>query len=520
MSINFTLLYLFAAIAASLPISFYAWRNPHTRGSRAFAAACLISTAWMTGEFVARLGASFETKWAGEIIRFFGVTTMPVAMLVFARRYCGRDIDARSVRLLLIVPLVSWLMMMTNSSHELFFKGVSFADAAAPLEFKYGAYFWLVHLPFSYAILAVCLATILVESSRASRHYRKQILLLFVSFSIPLIVNALGIFGFIGTYTAQSFPLFFSIMAYAIFRHQFLGSNPIAYETVFQTIRDGVLILDRHDVVRDINPAAAAASIGRKPAQIVGLHVREAFKDWRAVVELYDRNPFELGEVEVELFGSTHYLLVDSTPLAAHTAAENSEGRIITIRDNTDRHLQQLSLESWAFHDSLTRLANRRKFEEEVIRAIERASESGESLAILYFDLNRFKAVNDTLGHAAGDELLKYVAARVASILRKPDLLARLGGDEFALLLNDCGEDGVHLVVERLLDNVRRPFAVGEHTLVADLSIGAAFYPRDGETLTDLLRAADQAMYRAKQTGGGLALRPAIESRAPAVLPM
>lgn len=111
--------------------------------------------------------------------------------------------------------------------------------------------------------------------------------------------------------------------------------------------------------------------------------------------------------------------------------------------------------------------------------------------------------VNDTLGHEVGDELLKYVAARVASILRKPDILARLGGDEFAILLHNCDENGVDLVVERVLDNVQRPFKVGENTLIAELSIGAAYYPQNGRNLSELLRHADSAMYRAKQNGGG-----------------
>lgn len=500
MSIQFTSVYLLAAIVVSVFISVYAWRTPQTRGSRAFAVACLISTVWMMGEVVARLGTSYDEQWAGEIVRFVGVTMMPVAMLVFARRYCGREIKARRIALLCIVPLVSWLTMVTNPLHGLFFKNVQAVGAGLPLTLTYGSYFWYVHLPYSYTILAVCLATILIELSRASRHYRKQLLLLFVSFCIPLVVNILGILDLIGTYTPHSFPVFFSIMAYAIFRHQFLGSNPIAYETVFQTIRDGVLILDRHDVIRDINPAAAR-SVGKKPAQIVGLHVREAFKDWRAVVEIYEANPMQLGEVEIEMFGSTHYLLVDSTPLAADSN-DLSEGRIVTIRDNTDRHLRHLSLETMAFHDSLTRLANRRKFEEEAIRAIERAAVSGKPLAILYFDLNRFKVVNDTLGHDAGDELLKHVATRVATLLRQPDFLARLGGDEFALLLNDCDRQDAELVAERMLDAVRQPFRFGEHTLAADLSIGAAHYPHNGETLDELLRFADAAMYRVKQNGG------------------
>ena len=127
-------------------------------------------------------------------------------------------------------------------------------------------------------------------------------------------------------------------------------------------------------------------------------------------------------------------------------------------------------------------------------------------MSILYFDLNRFKSVNDRFGHHIGDELLKYVAARVASVLRKPDVLARVGGDEFAILLHNCNEIGVELVVKRMLENVQRPFIVGENTLVAELSIGAAIYPLHGNNLDDLLRHADIAMYQAKQVGGGLSL--------------
>ena len=108
------------------------------------------------------------------------------------------------------------------------------------------------------------------------------------------------------------------------------------------------------------------------------------------------------------------------------------------------------------------------------------------------------------MGHDVGDELLKYVAARVASTLRKPDLLARLGGDEFAVLLHNCTEKEIELVAGRILKNLQEPFTVKDHTLVADLSIGASIYPKHGEELNQLLRRADSAMYQAKADGGGL----------------
>lgn len=494
MPFQFTVLYLLVAIVVSAVISFHAWRNTQTRGNRAFAAACITAIPWILGEMLAVSSSTLEWQWAAEILRYFGITVLPGVLYVFIRQYCGRELIGKHAGWLVPFPLFSWLMVITNPWHHLFFRTVSF-EPGLRLELEYGSYFWFVHLPYSYGLLVICIHTIMSEFSRASRHHRRQILFLLVSICLPISVNVLGVLGVIGKYSAQSFPIFFSIMAYAMFRHKFLGSNPIAYETVFKSIIDGVLILDRHDVIQDINPAAAMG-LGKLPSQIVGLHVRDAFTGWPAAVELYDQKPIDLGELEIQLFGSTRYLLIDSVGILASDG--RNEGRIITIRDITDRHRQKLSLEAMAFHDPLTRLANRRKFQEEVERAITQAEGRQEPFAILYFDLNRFKVVNDTLGHETGDELLKYVAARVASTLRKPDLLARLGGDEFALLLHNCDENGADIVLDRLIDNVQRPFRVGNNTLIAELSVGAAYYPKDGDDLTQLLRIADSQMYRAK----------------------
>lgn len=499
---NYIIIYLILAIIVSSVINAYAWKNRKTRGSKAFAAACSVAIIWMAGDIIGRW---CETLWGdslGEVFRFFAAPILPAILLIFIYQYCGKELGSRTIKYLFIIPAISWVMMITNSWHNLFFISIIFVKNSPPI-FEYGIYFWLIHLPYSYGLMVLGFYTVLKELSRASRHYRKELSLLLISLFIPFFVNVLLTLKLIGNYTPLSFPIFFSIMAYAIYRHQFLGSNPIGYEAVFKTIRDGVLILDRFDVIRDINPAAAKG-LQKEPSEVIGTFVRDAFVNWESAVRLYDQNPVNLGEIEVTLFGSTRYLAIESTPLATSNGVY--EGRIVTIRDITDKHQHQLSLEALAFHDPLTRVANRRKFQEEVELAIEKSNETNQTFALLYFDLNRFKVVNDTLGHEVGDELLKYVAARVASILRKPDILARLGGDEFALLLHNCHEHGVDLVVERMLDNVQKPFKVGENTLIADLSIGAAYYPQNGKNLTELLRYADSAMYRAKQNGGGLYL--------------
>lgn len=162
---------------------------------------------------------------------------------------------------------------------------------------------------------------------------------------------------------------------------------------------------------------------------------------------------------------------------------------------------KQLELEA-ARHDALTGLPNRVIFHEHLKRSFEAAKRSPLLLAVLFIDLDKFKPVNDSLGHEAGDELLKTVAERLGQGIRGSDVAARLGGDEFAVIL-----DGLHskeeawIIANRLLEALQRPFALQAGEVRIGGSIGMAFYPGDGDNPTALLKSADMAMYRAKSEG-------------------
>jgi diguanylate cyclase (GGDEF)-like protein/PAS domain S-box-containing protein len=485
-------------------IAVYSWRQRTSRACRTFAVLIFVTIIWTIGDIVSHLTDSYSGQWFGEILRYLGGTPLPVALLVFVYRYCGKHISRQAIIYLGILPAVSLLLMITNDLHHIFFVTTEVGYPHS-LKVKYGLFFWAVHLPYCYGLMLVSLATVVLEISRVSRHYRTQIIMLFAALLIPFVANILAISGVFGrvSLSTMSFPITFVLIALAMFRFKFLASNPIAYETVFQTIRDGVIILDHEDIIRDIN-AAAILRFNKKPPAIVGRRLHHAFSDNPEFVANYEERKQQEENIDMTITNAERYIALDVTPMFAPDGTLS--GRIVTLHDVTDRKNQQKSLETMAFHDPLTRLANRRKFEEETERAMQQTWESGKHFAILYFDLNRFKTVNDTLGHDVGDELLKYVAARISSILRKPDLLARMGGDEFAVLLHDTDEIGVERVVERMLTSVERPFHIEEHTLTIGLSIGAAFYPADGKSLAQLLRHADSAMYRAKSQGGGLNL--------------
>ncbi|UCJ19056.1 diguanylate cyclase [Pseudomonas sp. MM211] len=155
-----------------------------------------------------------------------------------------------------------------------------------------------------------------------------------------------------------------------------------------------------------------------------------------------------------------------------------------------------------AFHDPLTELPNRRHLVEQCERALQRAQQSGETLALLLIDLDHFKPINDRYGHDAGDLMLQHIGKRIREHVRAGDTVARLGGDEFAVLIGGAdAQDHAHDVAERLLAELARPVSYGDQALAVSISIGVAFYPQHAEQFASLYKAADQALYQAKAAG-------------------
>ncbi|WP_321938309.1 EAL domain-containing protein [Paraburkholderia sp. J8-2] len=179
---------------------------------------------------------------------------------------------------------------------------------------------------------------------------------------------------------------------------------------------------------------------------------------------------------------------------------------ICTLIDITDRKKSEARIQFLAEHDVLTELPNRALFTKRVGAAIDHARQTSGRVAVLFIDLDRFKDINDTLGHHAGDGLLRSVARRLLQSVRAGDIVSRLGGDEFTVLLSGAGgsADVARLIEERLLPLMREPHSIGGMTLQVACSIGIAMFPDDGATIEVLMQNADAAMYRAKSSGRNL----------------
>ncbi|MEE9255074.1 MAG: diguanylate cyclase, partial [Pseudomonadales bacterium] len=208
------------------------------------------------------------------------------------------------------------------------------------------------------------------------------------------------------------------------------------------------------------------------------------------------RRHFDTPAVFVELTSTGVYSDVQER------STTNFLGTFGTARDVTERKRAEEVINFQAYHDLLTQLPNRALLKDRLSVAISHAQRNQRKLALMFLDLNRFKLVNDSHGHAMGDRLLKSVARRLQGVVRKGDTVARFGGDEFTLLLPEVRtRDDVAVIADKILDTLTQPFVIDGHELYVGVSIGIALYPDAGDTVESLVQNADIAMYAIKGRG-------------------
>ncbi|GAB3399854.1 EAL domain-containing protein [Massilia agilis] len=298
-----------------------------------------------------------------------------------------------------------------------------------------------------------------------------------------------------------------SLWVYAdITARKLADENLRLWATALEHIADGVMVIDLNGKIIATNPAftqitgyTEAEALGQQSSLTSSKRHDERFYDalWRDLAE----TGFWRGEIwnarkngEVYLEWLTVSAVRDDSGAVTHYVA--------VFSDITRAKEAQTKLDHLAHHDPLTALPNRLLFHDRLQHALQQAGRNKTELAVLFIDLDRFKNVNDTLGHHIGDELLKQVARALSSNLREGDTLARLGGDEFIVLLENIdGQFGAGHVAGKLVSMFEQPFTVSDYELFVTCSVGVSMYPQDAQDLNMLIRNADVAMYQAKARG-------------------
>ena len=274
---------------------------------------------------------------------------------------------------------------------------------------------------------------------------------------------------------------------------------------IIESTAEGVMITDAEAKIQSVNPGFTRITgysldevRGNNPSVLSsGRHEGSYYQEmWQSLAEsgqwhgdIWNRR--KSGEIYPQWLSIS---AIKSNDEVVHYVGVLSD--ISMIQESQER------LQFLAYHDVLTGLPNRLMLMGELDNAIKRARRHDQLLSVLFLDLDGFKAVNDNMGHLAGDELLRAVAERLTATVREADLLARLGGDEFVVLLEDLtGAEQVNAVALKIMNSFRQPFVIQQKPIELSVSIGISLFPQDADNTTDLMNLADAAMYLAKKEG-------------------
>ena len=309
---------------------------------------------------------------------------------------------------------------------------------------------------------------------------------------------------------ATALPLFVWVGGHVNKFRRRMDERKAFYQTIWESCADVVIVIDANALIRYVNPAIARV-FGHDPAGLVGTPLSRlqppssAPSDGDDLLAVAERQRGAAAAQTREAIG--WHSAGRPLPIEATFSTVVLDGEQLVVgflRDITERRHAEERIRYMANHDVLTGLPNRLLLKDCLNHAIAGAVRPGESVWVAFLDIDRFKLVNDSLGHTIGDALLKTVAARLLSVRRDTDTVARLGGDEFVLVLpqrSDVSAGLAHGVVQRFFDAVAEPVALQNHKLMLSCSIGIAIFPGDGHDADTLIEHADIAMYRAKERG-------------------
>jgi diguanylate cyclase (GGDEF)-like protein/PAS domain S-box-containing protein len=285
------------------------------------------------------------------------------------------------------------------------------------------------------------------------------------------------------------------------------GDDQLRVNAIMDDVADGIVALDRRGVIVSFSRSAEAI-FGYRENEIVGRSVAiVVVSDPRADSDPLDRIlaaaklPGSAGELVARRKGGQ---LIPIGVSASETFFNGHVCYILTIRDVTIRRRTEETIRNLAYHDPMTGLPNRRLFNDRLNQAIERARRNRRQLAVMILDLDRFKLINDSLGLARGDQVLRAVGERLVAVVRRSDTVARLGGDDFLLLLPGVdGAESSAKVAQKILDTFLPPLQLEDQELHLGATLGITLYPHDGDDAETLIRNADTALYRAKEHSRG-----------------
>ncbi|MGI5939242.1 MAG: putative bifunctional diguanylate cyclase/phosphodiesterase [Thermoleophilia bacterium] len=500
---------LIAGIVVCLALAIVGYHQRDEPGGKLFCAMMSYMAFWAVLHTLEMAPFPLDIKLMFVELQYSPIVTLPVLWFLFALIYTG----ARPVRmgpiaaLLAFLPLVSFLLVITNDWHHLVWSNPRLVTVAGfeLIRYDFGWWFWL-QSGYGTILLAAAAVLFMRVAYRLVSMYRKEAVLLMLAAVLPMVVRLATIFlaakggamvdALLLAYVLSGALLWFGTKGLELLKVMPI-LVPVAQGVVLETMRDGVIIFDDNAHVLILNPAVEAI-LGRDAEGLIGSHVDEFLGP--AVLHRLAGSDIS-SHFEIELGGEGDGRVYEVSTSSLDLGWGLGLANILVLRDITDRKHFETQLEHQALHDPLTGLANRALLMNRIEQVLAERKHRLGAVYLLYFDIDDFKHVNNTVGYVEGDRLLRELVGRMENCCPSADTIARLGGDEFAVLLQGVADDeAAEQSVKRILDCIRES---GEDTLGHFHVTASAGVARAVDVVkpSELLRQADVAMYAAKAAG-------------------
>jgi diguanylate cyclase (GGDEF)-like protein len=491
-------LVLGAAAVCDAAAAGWVWRRRGAVGRISLTILLAAAAVWCAayGLELVTTGRAVQEFWGSA--EYLGTTLLPIAWLAFVLEYTGRrdQLSRPLLAVLAIEPLVMWTLLAIPATHQLV-RSFPPGPMTNPPTVELGAVYWL-HFAYTTALIGVGTVILVARLLRVSSFYRRQSISLLAAVVVPLLANLASSLELPLAREYDPTPVAVTVgalvLVWGVFRYRLLDLVPVARTLMFDRLGDPLLVLDAYGRVVDGNPAAEHALGGGVG---IGRPVRDLLREQD--VELLDATP---SGAEIRLTRATDAREYEVISSVLRDDRGRDVGRLVHLRDISARKQAERRLRWLADYDQLTRLPNRRLLTDRLEQAILRSRRTRGRCALLLVDLDRFKLINDSLGHPMGDQVLARVGHRLRAGRRSEDTAARIGGDEFAVLLPEVATPAdATRIANRVLDVLSEPMHVGSRELFVTASVGVAVWPDDAGDAQSLFSRADAAMYRAKEHG-------------------
>lgn len=496
-------------LSALLALFAYYKKDTDFAGIKAFIISSAASAIYTFGFALELSGNTMQEISFWIKVEYLGMPFIAPSSLIMVMHFVGLDrlIKKRLQAILYTIPCISTLLVWTNDYHHFFYQSMHFReDAPTPLIDIVMGPWYIVQGSMTFGCMLAGMGLILWQWSRMKRVYRRQLTTIFVGQFLP----ALGAFLYLmgaTPYGMDPVPVIMSVTStlyiWAILSRGMLTAAPIARENLFESMRDGVLVTDRSDMLVDYNRAATemlqgldSSAVGRPLAQLF-LHAGKEAVDY---VMNVDPQISEERELTWHRDGEICYYQVRSSPVQKKDG--HLAGRMIMLIDVTERTLLQEKLLQLATIDSLTGIYNRMHFMELSRSLLADAVSKQTPFSIILLDIDFFKNINDRYGHQCGDLALQHIVGVCSSHLQKDDVFGRYGGEEFVICLPGIALNQAAAIAEAMrVDIEQSVIQTPLGPVHVTSSFGVADSHRQNITLEEILSEADHALYTSKRSG-------------------